>query len=131
MHFETIYSYPFTRSIELAVGQSGPSCIPLDTKLGFIVSSITSLEPYVQIPFLSRPDQSEDAPIPPFTYNSIPPRTVHPKTIAPTIMGDRSRGRGPPTAALFFVEPAPVATAVTDPEPGAAVPVDVPLPPAS
>jgi hypothetical protein len=65
------------------------------------------------------------------SYNNIPPSTVHAKTIAPTITGVWSKGRGPPVAAFFFVAEAPEATAVTDPEPGEAVVLDVPLPLAS
>ena len=68
--------------------------------------------------------------MPATSYNNNPPKTVNDRTMVPIIIGDRSIGRAT-VAALLEVELAPVATAVTDPEPGAAVPVEVPLPLAS
>jgi hypothetical protein len=62
-------------------------------------------------------------------HNSVAPKNENPTTMNPMIMGVLSKGRTDIGAALLLlvaVLEAPVATAVTDPEPAVAVPVDVP-----
>jgi hypothetical protein len=66
------------------------------------------------------------------SYNNMPPAKVHTRTIVPTTKGAWSKGRGEEATFFLVAEAlAPDATAVTDPDPGVAEPVDVPLPPAS